>query len=176
MPPGGGSWKDFAPWRRPRNLGCAGSLNRVPVVMRALVPSDLEAVCRVLEAAKLSSGDLHAAQLEHFRGIYEGDVLVAVGGIEPHGRDALLRSVVTTPEARGRGLAGQIVGELEAYARRIGIELICLLTETAEGYFEQSGYEVCRRDQAPATIRGTQQFSELCPDDATFMCKRLRTT
>lgn len=148
---------------------------RVPP-MRTLVKSDLEALCAALESSGLPSSDIGAQHLVHFRGVFDGNTLLAAGGIEPLGCEALLRSVVTVPRAQRRGLAARIVRELEEYASELGIESIYLLTEAAEGYFEKMGYEACRREEAPAAIRGTVQFSELCPDSATFMHKGLDRT
>jgi arsenate reductase len=50
---------------------------------------------------------------------------------------------------------------------------IYLLTTTAAGFFGKRGYLPADRDQAPAGIRATREFSGVCPASAAFMVKHL---
>lgn len=61
----------------------------------------------------------------------------------------------------------------EARARSHGVQQLCLLTTTAERFFERLGYERADREAAPTAIRGTSEFTSLCPASAAFMRKRL---
>jgi amino-acid N-acetyltransferase len=54
-----------------------------------------------------------------------------------------------------------------------GVGEIWLLTRGVDSYFLALGYEVRDRADVPKEIRGTQEFSELCPEDATLMSKTL---
>ena len=68
--------------------------------------------------------------------------------------------------------SGTEVERLLAQSR--GVQELCLLTTTAEHFFERLGYQRAEREAAPASIRGTSEFTTLCPASAVFMRKRLR--
>ena len=97
----------------------------------------------------------------------------AVIGLEAYERDGLLRSLAVRPSLRGSGIAGLMVGELEAQARAQGITTLWLLTESAESFFRRHNYEPCKRAEAPPSIQRTRQFAGLCPDEAACLTKRL---
>jgi N-acetylglutamate synthase-like GNAT family acetyltransferase len=101
------------------------------------------------------------------------DVPVGFGGLEIHGYDALLRSVVTLPPLRQVGMGAAIVAalEAEAHARRCGT--VYLLTVSETDFFKRLGYEACTRAEVPEGLRASRQFAELCPATATVMMKRL---
>jgi amino-acid N-acetyltransferase len=101
------------------------------------------------------------------------DVPVGFGGLEVHGSDALLRSVVTLPPLRGRGLGRKIVMALEGEAVVAQCSAVWLLTTTAQDFFAKLGYAAVDRGTVPAAIRATAQFALLCPDTAAVMAKRL---
>jgi amino-acid N-acetyltransferase len=46
-----------------------------------------------------------------------------------------------------------------------------LLTTTAREFFAGRGYRAIDRADAPERIRGTTEFSDLCPASATAMVK-----
>ena len=125
----------------------------------------------LLEQAHLIGEDVTEAMLSTFFGIYENELLVAVGGIEPAPPFALLRSFATTPAYQGRGHAGTILEAVESLAREMEITHIYLLTETAETYFARKGYVTTPRNDAPECITSTAQFKGLCPASAAFMSK-----
>ncbi len=99
--------------------------------------------------------------------------LVGGGGVEVHGTDGLLRSVVVVESERGRGYGTALCDALEARAREAGVTTLYLLTTTAAGFFGERGYETIPRTAAPPAVRGTPEFETLCPDDATCMRRRL---
>ena len=130
-------------------------------------------VRRLLSAATLPVDDLTPAHLEDFFGCGAPDAPQGVGGIEIHGHDALLRSLAVDAQARGRGCGTALVAALEAHAREHGVRRVYLLTTTAARFFEGLGYRVVARDDAPASIRATEEFAALCPAGAAFMAKAL---
>lgn len=134
---------------------------------------DAPAIQALLEAAGLPTSDLTPELLEHFLVLREGGALVAVGGLEWSGGEALLRSVAVAPNTRGRSVGKALVTALEQQARRRGARAIHLLTTTAEPYFAALGYQLAPRESAPAGIRRTTQFAGLCPSSSAFMVKRL---
>ena len=106
---------------------------------------------------------------EIFCGIFDGDRLVATGGLDPAGNFGLLRSVAVQSQYRGQGLARAIVEFLLAQAQLQGREAVYLLTETAAGYFEHLGFHRVERAQVPVAIAQTRQFTALCPDSASCL-------
>jgi N-acetylglutamate synthase-like GNAT family acetyltransferase len=132
-----------------------------------------EGVVAALKGAGLPADDVEAPGRMFWR--FETDDLTPVGfgGLEIHGDDALLRSVMTMPPLRRRGIAGAIVAALEAEARIAGCRAIWLLTTSPEPLFKRLGYAACERANVPQSIRETQQFAALCPASATVMMKPL---
>ena len=102
------------------------------------------------------------------------DMPVGFGGLEIHGADALLRSVVTLPPLRRRGIGAAIIALLEQEAALRGCRAVYLLTATEVELFAKLDYASCPRDAAPAAIRASEQFAALCPVDATLMVKHLK--
>ncbi len=110
-----------------------------------------------------------AEQLQHFVGIFEAAKLLAAGGLQPAGADALLRSVVVESRSRSQGLGRQITDYLLAQAPARGYRSVYLLTETAADYFEKTGFRRIERAGVPESIAATRQFTALCPDGAVCM-------
>jgi N-acetylglutamate synthase-like GNAT family acetyltransferase len=89
------------------------------------------------------------------------DVPVGFGGLELHGDDALLHSVVTLPPLRQVGLGGALVSALEAEARAYQCRAIYLLTTSTPDFFARLGYAPCAPADLPQTIRDSRQFAAL---------------
>jgi amino-acid N-acetyltransferase len=132
-----------------------------------------DGLAAALRKAGLPADDVTAPGLLFWRFSTAEDVPAGFGGLEVYGRDALMRSVVTMPPLRGRGVGAAIVTALEAEARLAKCSAVYLLTTSAQALFEKLGYAKLERAQAPAGIRATSQFSSLCPDSAALMLKRL---
>jgi amino-acid N-acetyltransferase len=130
-------------------------------------------VVTLLAASLLPHDDLTEAHLADFLGVYAGDRLVGVVGLERRGADGLLRSLAVAPPHRGRGLAAQLVEALEARARAHGVRDLYLLTTTAEAFFARRGYERADRAAVPEALRQTPEFASICPSTAVCMKKQL---
>jgi N-acetylglutamate synthase-like GNAT family acetyltransferase len=100
------------------------------------------------------------------------DVPVGFGGLELHGMDALLHSVVTLPPLRELGMGAAIVSALEDEARAHRCRAIYLLTESERDFFGRLGYTTCAQGDLPETVRGSGQFDRLC-DSAAVMVKHI---
>ena len=132
----------------------------------------LSAVVATLEAASLPASDLTASHIEHF--FYCGPEAQPSGlvGLQICGADALLRSLVVVADCRSSGLGSALVAQAESHARMLGAQAIYLLTTTAEAFFKRRGYSSIARDDAPAAIRATREFAEICPASSAFLIKR----
>jgi N-acetylglutamate synthase-like GNAT family acetyltransferase len=132
-----------------------------------------EGLTAALRKANLPVDGVTAPGTLFWRFSTEDDVPAGFGGLEVYGADVLMRSVVTLPPLRGRGIGAAIVAALEIEARLAKCKSVYVLTTTAQRLFEKLGYATLDRSQAPAAIRGTTQFTSLCPDSAALLLKRL---
>lgn len=133
-----------------------------------LQPANLAQLEALLRRNNLPVQDC-AAQAQNFFGIFDGDELIAAGGLEPAGDYALLRSVVVQEQYRSSGLARSISRYLIGLAEADAKQAVYLLTETAGAYFEGLGFANVDRAQVPLEIIQTRQFASLCPDTARCM-------
>jgi len=141
------------------------------VHIRAATGSDLSIAIEMLDLAGLPTQDL---SIRHLALVAESEASVAgVVGLETFGNVGLLRSLIVSPNARGGGIGRLLVKSLELSARKRGIRELWLLTIDADQFFSKLNFEVRQREFAPEVIRGSQEFSALCPDDAVLMSKSL---
>ncbi len=127
----------------------------------------------LLAACQLPYSDLTPSHLGHFVAAWDGPQMAGVVGLELLGDVALLRSLAVPAAYRGRGIGSQLTRRAEAYARSHGVEVLYLLTLTAEGFFARRGYQIVGRDTAPPALQETTEFRSLCPDSAVCMVKHL---
>ena len=137
--------------------------------VRRPVASDFERVRRMLDDANLPVDDFVTEHLAFVA--RDNDQPVAAIGCEKLGEVWLLRSLVVAEGQRSRGLGAKLVAALETDAREQGVGEIWLLTIDADGFFESQGYRRRERDEAPEVIRGTAEFSDLCPASAVLMSR-----
>ncbi len=96
-------------------------------------------------------------------------------GIEVCSEHALLRSVAVRSDWQRRGLGHALVARAVAHAEGRGIAALYLLTMTAEHYFPRFGFTRITRDEVPAAIASTVEFTSACPASAVTMRKTLST-
>ena len=134
---------------------------------------ELPAFAEALDAAGLPSGDIGLPGRSFYRFATPAGDMVGYGGMELYGPAALLRSIVVLPAHRGHGYGRTIVDHLLRKARSANADDAYLITTSARGFFEQSGFAVTDRAAAPASILGTTQAAGLCPASAPLLVKRL---
>jgi amino-acid N-acetyltransferase len=139
------------------------------VSVRRARAEDLEAVHALLEECDLPTSDVNARSLDEFVVAEAGGPIVGVAGVERHGPYGLLRSVAASEAMRGSGIGRAVVQSAIADAQSRGIDDIYLLTTTADDYFPALGFVRGDRDTAPAEIRNSSQFTDLCPSSAVLM-------
>jgi len=127
----------------------------------------------LLARAGLPTADLAGNSAVHLLGMRTAGAWAGIVGVERCGDTGLLRSLAVDPGVRGGSLGTRLVAAAEAWAVANGIRTLYLLTTTASAFFADRGYETLPRDQAPAAIAATAQFSGLCPGSSTFMRKAL---
>jgi amino-acid N-acetyltransferase len=131
------------------------------------------ALSKALVEARLPVDDLEAPGPQFWRFETADSIPAGFGGLEIHGEDALLRSLLILPPLRGRGIGAAVVAQLENEAALNGCRAVWLLTEAASGFFARLGYAKCDRVLVPPKIRETPQFAALCPASADVLVKRL---
>jgi amino-acid N-acetyltransferase len=133
------------------------------------------AVKQLLSESGLPIEDITTQHLHHFFGCGSGLELEGLVGLELYGDVALLRSLAVASSKRGTGVGSGLVAHAERHARDQGVQSLYLLTTTAEQFFLRRGYARVPRDEAPAAIKGTKEFSGICPSSSAFMVKQLMT-
>lgn len=147
-------------------------MSRPTVTLRQVDENGLQYVEALLEENDLPSRDVRSKPDCFYVG-YDGEDPVGIGGIEIHGSDGLLRSVVVERAARGNGVGTALCDALETEARAEGVGTLSLLTTTASEFFAARGYLGAERSDVPATIRETTEFADLCPTTADCLMKSL---
>ena len=142
------------------------------IVFTFAKPSEEEAIRELLMDADLPAEDF-ARYLQHFLIARQDDTLVGVIGLEPYGKFGLLRSLVVPSPYRGQGLGRKLCERVFSYAREVGIKELYLLTTTAEKFFPKLGFDPIERENVPAPIQTTEEFSSICPSTAVCMIKKL---
>ena len=138
--------------------------------IRPATPSDLPGVEKLLGASGLPLAGVRDA-LGDFVVAEAGGELVGVAGLEVCCDDALLRSVAVHPDWRSKGVGRALVSRAISDAEARGIHALYLLTTTAEHYFPSFGFKTISRDEVPAAVRETDEFTKACPASATVMSR-----
>jgi amino-acid N-acetyltransferase len=128
---------------------------------------------QLLTVCGLPHEDITSEHLGHFWVIKEKGEILGTVGLEIHDRSALLRSLAIHPRFRKRGLASELTKKAEDHAVSLKIEMLYLLTMTAESFFRKRGYQRVERNSAPPEITKTTEFQNLCPASSVCMVKPL---
>ncbi len=135
-------------------------------------PEDLHAALELLRRARLHEHGV-AEGFGRYLVVRDGARLIGLCGVETHGGDGLLRSVVVDAQYRGEGVGHALLRGAYGLAREAGLRRLYLLTTTARAYFQREGFGDCPREQAPAGIRGAWEFANGCPATAAFMSREV---
>lgn len=143
------------------------------ITLQAAAPSDYPAASELLTNQNLPVEDINK-ELPHFFIVKRKGLLVGVIGMEQYGEFGLLRSMATDPAHRNNGIASSLVAALFNYGKKLGLKEMYLLTETAENYFAKKGFQKINREDTPAAIKQSEEFSHLCPSTAVVMKKEIQ--
>lgn len=136
------------------------------------VAADLPAARDLLHRNNLPLDGVDAL-LGHFLVAREEGAIVGTAGLELYSGGVLLRSVAVDSAARGRGLGQRLTDAALAMARESGAPAAFLLTTTAAAFFPRFGFTRIERDEVPADICQSVEFTSACPASAIVMRKRL---
>ncbi|MEF2073038.1 arsenic resistance N-acetyltransferase ArsN2 [Consotaella aegiceratis] len=135
------------------------NLTATPVVPDA-------ALVTLLAAEGLPTEDVHDAGRIFLRFTDETGEVVGVGGYEPLGENALLRSVVVVANHRGGGLGRRIIEALLRRAASDGVRDAYALTTDRKSFLARLGFQPIARTAAPTTVLETRQAKTLCAASA----------
>ena len=139
-----------------------------PLVFEDASMQDVPAIEALLVQANLSIVGVRR-HIAHFRlGKIDGRI-VAVGGLEIYGEQALLRSIAVDAEQRNKAFGKQIVRDVCLSAQRLGIRDLYLKTVSASPFFAGLGFQALAYEQVPDSLKKSSQFRGACPASATVM-------
>lgn len=124
----------------------------------------------------LNENNLPTADLTHttlLYALYDDQQLLGTVGLDIFGHEGLLRSLCVDNGVRKAGYGQLLVNYVEAEAQQKGVQVLYLLTTTADAFFANRGYQAVERDRVPQSIQQTPQFSTICSKTAAIMKKEL---
>ncbi len=133
---------------------------------------DREAMVELLRASELPVEGLDDCWPEAFIAC-AGEAVAGVAALELQEPDAVLRSVAVAASHRGLGVGEALVHRALEAARSRRVRDVYLLTETAAAFFPRFGFRAAPREQAPAAILQSIEYSSLCPASAISMVLRV---
>ena len=142
------------------------------MTVRRAQPEDFPAIRQLLKEAQLPADDVQFDLGPFVVGEVDGTI-VGSAGIELLGPVGVLRSVAVTPRHQRCGIAVWLCSAAIECSRRHRLRELFLLTNTAADFFTKLGFARVARDAAPAAVRGTREFRELCPASAVVMQRSL---
>lgn len=143
------------------------------MTIRHAVPDDLESIEDLLRSLRLPiegvAENLHGFLVLELEGRVSGVV-----GLEVYGSTGLLRSLGVAANRQGSGYGRSLYEAILSRARALGLGEIILLTETAQRFFSDQGFEAIPRVQAGEAVGASSEFRSACPASAVCMRLRLR--
>lgn len=140
--------------------------------IRPATAADWPAIEALLVAAHLPL-DGAAQHAPDFLVAEQAGAIVGTIGMERYPDGALLRSAAVAEGVRGQGVGEALVHALTERARTSGVPALFLLTETAEQWFPRFGFARITRDDVPATVKQSVEFTTACPASAAVMRRAL---
>ena len=130
------------------------------VVIRIATDKDLLQIQHILVKAGLSKEGIEQ-NIDNFLVACTADKkIVGTVGIEPLGRDGLLRSLVLTSETWNAKIGLDFIELAVAYGKQKGYETLYLLTNSSFPFFEYIGFQVVEETKIPEHIRDSEHFQQ----------------
>jgi len=143
--------------------------------LRSARPDDLSAIDALIISEHLPA--FRTADFLDTFWVLEGERgLSGCVGLEVFGEAALLRSVITAPELRGKGFGDVLVRKAFGEARKRGVKRLYLFTMDKAPFFTRHGFEHCTMDDFEPAARQCSQYSILVdhPEVAEVLTAMLR--
>jgi amino-acid N-acetyltransferase len=145
--------------------------DRPTVTIERARPEDMEEVYALLRRSDLPVEGLeeHASHTLVARGGTHAGEVLGSAALEMYGRYALLRSVAVDERLRGQGIGQRLTRAALDLARHESVKHVYLLTETAAGFFPRFGFAPVAREDVPAPVHQSLEFTTLCPASSLIM-------
>lgn len=142
------------------------------VILRRAEHADHEAVTTLLRSLELPTDGV-ADWLDRYRVADYQRQVVGVAGMEQYGDAGLLRSVAVASGWQGSGIGRALIDQVLEDGRTTGVREVYLLTTTAEHYFPRLGFACITREEVPAQVQSSVEFTSACPSSAVVMRRKL---
>jgi amino-acid N-acetyltransferase len=144
------------------------------ITYRMADKAELPAIADLLTKNKLPASDILDIPVDFIIATDDANQVIGSIAVERFEEDGLLRSFAVDKTYRDQKIGSSLFGRLIAYSLQAGITTLHLLTTTAEKYFAAKGFTVLNREEAPASIKTTTEFSLLCPSSSTYMKRTIK--
>ncbi len=130
------------------------------IVIRIATEKDLLPIQRLLARASLSKRGIEQ-NIDNFL-VVESPAKKIIGtvGIEPVGKDGLLRSLVLSSENWNAKVGLNFIELAVAYGKQKGYENLYLLTNSSLPFFEYIGFKILEEKEIPAHLKASEHFSQ----------------
>jgi amino-acid N-acetyltransferase len=135
-------------------------------------PEDAAAIQRLLDVNHLPTAGLRD-HLDHAIVVRRGGAVVGSAAIEVYADGGLLRSVAVDPSVQGTGFGRELTEAALRLAADLELPALYLLTTTAEHFFPRFGFVRITREEVPASVRASIEFTSACPASAIVMRRPL---
>ena len=129
---------------------------------------EIDEIIVLLQRNELPTSDIKN-DIDFIVAVDGNDQIAGCIGIEKFGPDGLLRSFAVNEGHRNQKIGGALYNRLLSFSKQSGIQTLHLLTTTAEKYFSGKGFLTSKRDEAPASIKATTEFTSICPSSSAYM-------
>lgn len=134
-------------------------------------PEDEAEIRRLLRSCGLPEDDI-GPHVRNFLVARLGNEIVGTAGLEFYDEVVLLRSLAVAESQRRKGLGNTLTVEILRYAEHLEASEVYLLTMTAVPFFTKHGFAQLAREEAPASVRNSREFTWLCPSTAILMRRK----
>lgn len=135
--------------------------------------ADWPQVYKLLLQAKLPTAGAKAHLKDFLVAVLDSGQFAGVIGMEREGRYGMLRSLAVKPECQKGGIAAELVREAVATARALEMEELYLMTQTADRYLQNFGFEVISRSQIPEVLLEKSELNTACSARSICMKQQL---
>ncbi|OIJ11759.1 hypothetical protein BKP37_15050 [Anaerobacillus alkalilacustris] len=130
------------------------------IVIRIATEKDLLPIQHLLAKASLSKRGIEQ-NIDNFLVVEDPNKkIIGTVGIEPIGKDGLLRSLVLTSENWNAKIGLNFIELAVSYGKQKGYENLYLLTNSSLPFFEYIGFEILDEDKIPVHLKQSEHFAQ----------------
>ncbi len=137
------------------------------IIIRLADNSDLPDILKLLAAYDLPAAGVEQHINNFFVATQDGKIVGTIG-LEVYGHSGFLRSAAVHLNFQNKGIGTKLFNTLITYAKSLSLSDIFLLTNSAEEYFADKGFEMIKREEVATEVLNSEEFKDACP--ATAVC------